>query len=172
MGAFTGNLTRAYIDIVFQYLSRSKTIFASARWRRWLNGFSSNNKKFIWYSAVLPHCVGIETLLLNWGVGWEELSTREIIRRWIHSHQEGLENFLILALTRKCQRTSWSKANSVLWNRKTDKFFILNNFQLNKSSWSIRKQKAKFLSPVRKGIVSYCECGKITCILFTLILNI
>ena len=171
------HLTRAYIDIVFQWPSGSQIIFASAMWRKWLNGFNSNNKKFIWYSAVSLHCVGIETLLLKVRCRlrrtWE-LSIfvpREIKRRWIHSHQEGLENFLILALRRKCQRTSWSKANSVLWNRKTDRFFILNNFQLNKSSWSIRKQKAKFLSPVRKGIVSYCECGKITCILFNLILN-
>ena len=177
MGAFAEHLTRAYIDIVFQWPSRSQIIFASARWRKWLDGFNSNNKKFMWYSAVSLHCVGLETLLLKvrcrlrrtWELSIFVL--REIKRRWIHSHQEGLENFLILALTRKCQGTSWSKANSVLWNGKTDTFFILNNFLLNKSSWSIRKQKAKFLSPVRKGIVSYCECGKRTCILFILILN-
>ena len=88
------NLTRAYIDIVFQYLSRSQIIFASARWRKWLNGFNSSNKKFIWYSAVLPHCVGIETLLLKVRCRsvrrtWELsiLVPREITRRWIHSHQ-------------------------------------------------------------------------------------
>ena len=87
-------LTRAYIDIVFQYLSRSQIIFASARWRKWLNGFNSSNKKFIWYSAVLPHCVGIETLLLKVRCRsvrrtWELsiLVPREITRRWIHSHQ-------------------------------------------------------------------------------------
>ena len=160
------HLTRAYIDIVFQWPSRSQIIFASARWRKWLDGFNSNNKKFIWYSAVSLHCVGVETLLLKvrWRLRrtWEQsiFVLREIKRRWIHSHQEGLENFLILALTRKCQRTSWSKANSVLGNRKTDKFFILNNFQLNKSSWSIRKQKAKFLPQFGKESCLTASVGK------------
>ena len=101
---FPENLTRAHIDIVFQYLSRLQTIFASARQRKWLNGFNSNHKKFTWDSAVLPHCVGLETLLLKvrcrlrrtWELSIFVL--REIKRRWIHSHQEGLENFLILAL--------------------------------------------------------------------------
>ena len=127
------HLTRAYIDIVFQWPSRSQIIFASAMWRKWPNGFNSNNKKFIWDSAVLLHCVGLETLLLKvrcrlrrtWELSIFVL--REIKRRWIQSHQEGLENFLILALRRKCQRT-WSKANSVLWNRKTDKFFYFEQF--------------------------------------------
>ena len=127
------HLTRAYIDIVFQWPSRSQIIFASAMWRKRLNGFNSSNKKFIWYSAVLLHCVGLETLLLKvrcrlrrtWELSIFVL--REIKRRWIQSHQEGLENFLILALRRKCQRT-WSKANSVLWNRKTDKFFYFEQF--------------------------------------------
>ena len=168
------NLTRAHIDIVFQYLSNSQIIFSSAKWRKWLNGSNSKNKKFTSDSAVLLHCVGLETLLLKvrWKMRrtWELISIREITRRWIHSHQEELENFLILALRRKCQRT-WSKANSFQWNRKTNKSFILDNFLLNKISWSIWKQKAKLLFPVRKGIVSYCECGKITCILFNLILN-
>ena len=89
------NLTRAYIDIVFQYLSRSQIIFASARWRKWLNGFNSNNKTFIWDSAVLLHCVGLETLLLKVRCRlrstWELwiFVLREIKRRWIQSHQEG-----------------------------------------------------------------------------------
>ena len=103
MGAFAEHLTRAYIDIVFQWPSRSQIIFASARWRKWLDGFNSNNKKFMWYSAVSLHCVGLETLLLKvrcrlrrtWELSIFVL--REIKRRWIHSHQEGLENFLILA---------------------------------------------------------------------------
>ena len=88
------NLTRAYIDIVFQYLSRSQIIFALARWRKWLNGLNSKNKKFIWYSAVLLHCVGIETLLLKVRCRsvrrtWELsiLVPREITRRRIHLHQ-------------------------------------------------------------------------------------
>ena len=88
------NLTRAYIDIVFQYLSRSQIIFASASWLKWLNGLNSSYKKFIWYSAVLLHCVGIETLLLKVRCRsvrrtWELsiLVPREITRRWIHSHQ-------------------------------------------------------------------------------------
>ena len=86
--------TRAYIDIVFQYPSKSQTIFASASWRKWLNGFNNNNKKFIWYSAVSLHCVGLETLLLKVRYRsvrrtWELsiLVPREITRRWIHSHQ-------------------------------------------------------------------------------------
>ena len=154
------NLTRAYIDIVFQYLSRSQIIFASAMWRKWLNGFNSSNKKFIWYSAVLPHCVGLETLLLKVRCRlrrtWElSLVHKRNYKKMNSLTSRGVEKFPhSRTLRRKCQRT-WSKANSVLWNRKTDKFFILNNFQLNKSSWSIRKQEAKFLSPVRKGIVPY-----------------
>ena len=160
------HLTRAYIDIVFQWPSKSQIIFASAMWRKWLNGLNSSNKKFIWYSAVLLHCVGLETLLLKvrcrlrrtWELSIFVL--REIKRRWIQSPQEGLENFLILALKKKkCQRTS-SKANSVLWNRKTDKFFILNNFQLKKSSLSIRKQKAKFLPQFGKESCLTASVGK------------
>ena len=162
---FPENLTRAHIDIVFQYLSRSQTIFASARQRKLLNGFNSNHKKFTWDSAVLPHCVGLETLLLKvrcrlrrtWELSIFVL--REIKRRWIHSHQEGLENVLILALKRKCQRT-WSKANSVLWNRKTDKFLFWTISGLIKVPEASENKKQNFCPQFGKESCLTASVGK------------